>query len=940
MEKKNKLLLIDGSSVAFRAFFALYNQIDRFKSPSGLHTNAIYGFHLMLNHLLERVQPTHILVAFDAGKTTFRTEMYADYKAGRAKTPDEFREQLPFIREMLDYLGIRYYDLAQYEADDIIGTLDKMAEKTAVPYDVTIVSGDKDLIQLTDDNTVVEISKKGVAEFEEFTPAYLMEKMGITPEQFIDLKALMGDQSDNIPGVTKIGEKTGLKLLLEYGSLENLYENIDQLKASKMKENLINDKDKAFLSKTLATINTQAPIEIGLDDLVYKGPQVEALSKFYDEMGFKQLKASKMKENLINDKDKAFLSKTLATINTQAPIEIGLDDLVYKGPQVEALSKFYDEMGFKQLKAQLGTAQEPVEVKPIEFTKVTEVTADMLAPEQFFYFEILGDNYHKEEIVGLAWGDSRQIYVGSSDLLQQPLFQEFLTKTALKTYDLKRTKVLLSHYGIELPAAAFDARLAKYLLSTVEDNELATIARLYGQTILPTDDEVYGKGAKRALPDQEQLFEHLARKVQVLLETEEPMQEQLRSHDQLDLLLEMEQPLAFVLAKMEIAGIKVERETLQGMQAENEKTLESLTQEIYDLAGQEFNINSPKQLGTILFEDMGLPLEYTKKTKTGYSTAVDVLERLAPIAPIVSKILEYRQISKLQSTYIIGLQEAIAADGKIHTRYVQDLTQTGRLSSVDPNLQNIPVRLEQGRLIRKAFVPEWADSVLLSSDYSQIELRVLAHISQDEHLIAAFQHGEDIHTATAMRVFGIEKAEDVTPNDRRNAKAVNFGVVYGISDFGLANNLGISRKAAKDYIQTYFERFPGIKNYMETIVREARDKGYVETIYHRRRSLPDINSRNFNIRNFAERTAINSPIQGSAADILKVAMINLDRALTEKNFKSRMLLQVHDEIVLEVPNDELIAVRQLVKETMEAAIELAVPLVADENAGQTWYEAK
>ena len=826
MEKKNKLLLIDGSSVAFRAFFALYNQIDRFKSPSGLHTNAIYGFHLMLNHLLERVQPTHILVAFDAGKTTFRTEMYADYKAGRAKTPDEFREQLPFIREMLKHLGIHFYDLAQYEADDIIGTLDKMAEKTAVPYDVTIVSGDKDLIQLTDENTVVEISKKGVAEFEEFTPTYLMEKMGITPEQFIDLKALMGDQSDNIPGVTKIGEKTGLKLLLEYGSLENLYENIDQLKASKMKE------------------------------------------------------------NLINDKDKAFLSKTLATINTQAPIEIGLDDLVYKGPQIETLSKFYDEMGFKQLKDQLGTGQEPVEVKPIEFTKVTEVTADMLAPEQFFYFEILGDNYHKEEIVGLAWGDSRQIYVGTSDLLQQPLFQDFLSKTALKTYDLKRAKVLLSHYGIELPAAAFDARLAKYLLSTVEDNELATIARLYGQTILPTDDAVYGKGAKRALPDQEQLFEHLARK------------------------------------------------------AENEKTLESLTQEIYNLAGQEFNINSPKQLGTILFEDMGLPLEYTKKTKTGYSTAVDVLERLAPIAPIVSKILEYRQISKLQSTYIIGLQEAIAADGKIHTRYVQDLTQTGRLSSVDPNLQNIPVRLEQGRLIRKAFVPEWADSVLLSSDYSQIELRVLAHISQDEHLIGAFQHGEDIHTATAMRVFGIEKAEDVTPNDRRNAKAVNFGVVYGISDFGLANNLGISRKAAKEYIETYFERFPGIKNYMETIVREARDKGYVETIYHRRRSLPDINSRNFNIRNFAERTAINSPIQGSAADILKVAMINLDRALTEKNFKSRMLLQVHDEIVLEVPNDELTAVRQLVKETMEAAIELAVPLVADENAGQTWYEAK
>lgn len=881
MENKNKLLLIDGSSVAFRAFFALYNQIDRFKSPSGLHTNAIYGFHLMLNHLMERVQPTHILVAFDAGKTTFRTEMYADYKAGRAKTPDEFREQLPFIREMLQHLGIHYYDLAQYEADDIIGTLDKMAEKTPVPYDVIIVSGDKDLIQLTDDNTMVEISKKGVAEFEEFTPAYLMEKMGITPEQFIDLKALMGDKSDNIPGVTKIGEKTGLKLLLEYGSLENLYENIDQLKASKMKENLINDKEQAFLSKTLVTINTQAPIEIGLDDLVYNGPQVGSLAKFYDEMGFKQLKQA-----------------------------LELDRV----------------------------QEEPVE---ISFTEVTEITSDMLNPEAFFHFEILGDNYHTEEIVGFVWGTENHHYASQdTSLLTQPLFKDFLEKTALKVYDFKRAKVLLSRLGIELPAPRFDSRLAKYLLSTVNDNEISTIASLYSSIALAPDEAVYGKGAKRALPEKEVLFSHLVRKLVVLLETEEPMLEQLRAHDQLDLLLAMEQPLAFVLAKMEIAGIKVERETLQGMQAENEKTLESLTQEIYDLAGQEFNINSPKQLGTILFEDMGLPLSYTKKTKTGYSTAVDVLERLAPIAPIVSKILEYRQISKLQSTYIIGLQEAIAADGKIHTRYMQDLTQTGRLSSVDPNLQNIPVRLEQGRLIRKAFVPEWADSVLLSSDYSQIELRVLAHISQDEHLIAAFQHGEDIHTATAMRVFGIKKAEDVTPNDRRNAKAVNFGVVYGISDFGLANNLGISRKAAKDYIQTYFERFPGIKNYMETIVREARDKGYVETIYHRRRPLPDINSRNFNIRNFAERTAINSPIQGSAADILKVAMINLDRALTEGNFKSRMLLQVHDEIVLEVPNEELAAVCQLVKETMEAAIELAVPLVADENAGQTWYEAK
>ena len=881
MEKKNKLLLIDGSSVAFRAFFALYNQIDRFKNANGLHTNAVYGFNLMLSHLLERIQPTHVLVAFDAGKTTFRTEMYADYKGGRAKTPDEFREQFPFIREQLDHLGIRYYELAQYEADDIIGTIDKMAEASSVPFDVTIVSGDKDLIQLTDDNTVVEISKKGVAEFEEFTPAYLKEKMGLTPEQFIDLKALMGDKSDNIPGVTKIGEKTGIKLLLEYGSLDGIYEHIDEMKASKMKENLINDKEQAYLSKTLATIDTNAPIELGLDDIIYTGPHLENLAKFYEEMGFKQLRQA------------------------------------------------------------LDLSGEEVAPVAIDYTEVEQVTSDMLAEDSFFHFEIFGDNYHTEPIIGFAWGTKGQLYASTdTGLLQTPIFKEFLEKTPLKVYDFKRAKVLLSHLGITLQKPAFDSRLAKYLLSTVEDNEISTIASLYSQIALPLDEVVYGKGAKKAIPEKAVLLEHLARKVAVLLDTEGPMVEQLQAHDQLDLLYDMEQPLAAVLAKMEIAGIKVERQTLEDMQVENEVVLERLTQEIYELAGEEFNINSPKQLGVILFEKLELPLEYTKKTKTGYSTAVDVLERLAPIAPIVSKILEYRQIAKIQSTYVVGLQEAILEDGKIHTRYVQDLTQTGRLSSVDPNLQNIPVRLEQGRLIRKAFVPEEENSVLLSSDYSQIELRVLAHISGDEHLIDAFQHGADIHTSTAMRVFNIEKPEYVTPNDRRNAKAVNFGVVYGISDFGLSNNLGISRKEAKAYIETYFERYPGIKDYMERVVREARDKGYVETLFKRRREIPDINSRNFNVRGFAERTAINSPIQGSAADILKIAMIQLDQALVAGGYQTKMLLQVHDEIVLQVPTDELATIKELVKETMESAIELAVPLEADENEGKTWYEAK
>ncbi|HEL1004435.1 TPA: DNA polymerase I [Streptococcus equi subsp. zooepidemicus] len=880
MENKNKLLLIDGSSVAFRAFFALYNQIDRFKNHSGLHTNAIYGFHLMLDHMMKRVQPTHVLVAFDAGKTTFRTELFADYKAGRAKTPDEFREQFPYIRDMLGALGIAFYELEHYEADDIIGTLDKMAERTEIPFDVTIVSGDKDLIQLTDANTVVEISKKGVAEFEEFTPAYLMDKMGLTPEQFIDLKALMGDKSDNIPGVTKIGEKTGLKLLHEYGSLEGIYQHVDSFKPSKMKENLLHDKEQAFLSKTLATINTSAPITIGLEDIVYQGPDLDRLSQFYDEMDFVQLKNA---------------------LASQLP-------------------------------------QEPV--AEIAYQEVTDIRADMFSDDTVFYFEALRDNYHREELIGFAWGNQDQIYASADiSLLTTKLFKRVLEQP-IATYDFKRSKVLLSHLGLDLPAASYDARLANYLLSTVEDNEMATLARLYTTISLDTDEVVYGKGVKRAVPDKAVLLGHLARKVQVLLDSRPVMLDKLAEHEQADLYTDIELPLANVLAKMEIEGITVNQDSLQEMAEQNKVVIEELTQEIYEMAGEVFNINSPKQLGVILFEKMQLPLHLTKKTKTGYSTAVDVLERLAPIAPIVAKILDYRQITKLQSTYVIGLQDYIMADGRIHTRYLQDLTQTGRLSSVDPNLQNIPIRLEQGRLIRKAFTPSHDDAVLLSSDYSQIELRVLAHISGDEHLIAAFKEGADIHTSTAMRVFGIEKPEDVTANDRRNAKAVNFGIVYGISDFGLSNNLGIPRKQAKAYIDTYFERYPGIKAYMERVVREAKDKGYVETLFKRRRQLPDINSRQFNLRSFAERTAINSPIQGSAADILKIAMINLDQALVAGGFETKMLLQVHDEIVLEVPSHELAAVKELVKETMESAVSLAVPLRVDESAGKSWYEAK
>ncbi|WP_407280887.1 DNA polymerase I [Lactococcus formosensis] len=868
--KKNTLLLIDGSSLAFRAFFALYNQVDRFVAPSGLHTNAIYGFHLMLNNLVERLNPNHVLIAFDAGKTTFRTEMFSAYKDGRARTPDEFREQLPFIKELIEKLGYNHYELKNYEADDIIGTLDKMAElPEAGDYDVTIVTGDKDLIQLADSNTTVEISKKGVAEFESFTPTYLMEKTGLTPEQFIDLKGLMGDSSDNYPGVTKVGEKTALKLLQEWGSIDNLYENIDSLKKSKMKENLIADREMAFLSRTLATIDTKSPIEIDLADTLIK------------------------------------------------PVDTA------------ELIKFYDEMGFAQFKAKLETAE--ADEVSLSFKVVEDATDILVDKDDFFYIEILNENYHKEDIIGFAWGNKEKVFVSkNTELLKNFPFPE-------NTYDFKKNKVLLHRLGIELPTAKYDSMLAKYLISTTEDNKVETIGRLFANKYISTDEEVYGKGAKRRIPEDEILFKHLAGKIHVLATTKAVMIQNLEENEQYHLLTEMELPLANVLAKMEIAGIAAEVITLEEIGAANQKLIADLTEKIYELAGEEFNINSPKQLGVILFEKLQLP--HGKKTKTGYSTAADILENLAQDYELVAKILEYRQISKIQSTYVQGLIPQIAEDGRIHTRYVQDLTQTGRLSSIDPNLQNIPVRLEAGRLIRKAFVAA-EDNILLSSDYSQIELRVLAHMSKDEHLIDAFNHGADIHSSTAMRVFNIDKPENVTPNDRRNAKAVNFGISYGETEYGLAKRLSISNKEAAEMIQAYFERYPGVANYIAETKREAKDKGYVSTMFNRRRKLPEINNRNFMVRQGAERQAINAPIQGSAGDILKIAMINLDAALSEGKFKAKLLLQVHDEIILEVPKEELAAVQNLVKQTMESAVELNVPLLADENTGDSWYEAK
>ncbi|MGX7030976.1 DNA polymerase I [Vagococcus zengguangii] len=884
MSNKNKLLLVDGNSVAFRAFFALYQSLSRFKNSSGLHTNAIYAFHNMILNVMEKENPTHMLVAFDAGKTTFRHETFEEYKAGRSKTPSEFKEQMPYIREMCTALGIKYYELENYEADDIIGTLAKGVSKDE--FEVVVLSGDKDLTQLAEEHIRVEVTVKGVSELESYTPEHIREKYGLEPMQIVDMKGLAGDSSDNLPGVTGIGEKTAITLLKEYGSVEGVYEHIDEMKKSKRKENLINDREQALMCKQLATINIHTPIEVTVDELKYEGKDLEKLVALYKEMDFK-----------------TFLSK--------------LDTEDYHDVSEE--------------------------LEDIKYELVTEPTAEMFEDGMSVYLEMLEDNYHLADIIGVSWGNetNRYVAIGDDILSHQAMIawleEEKLTKL---TYDAKALLVALNRYGIQAKGIQFDSLLAAYLLDTNDKSEdLAEVAYHYNYKAIETDEKVYGKGVKRGVPEEDVLTAHLARKIATLNYLAPVLKAQLAEKNQEELFYEMELPLSFVLAKMEIQGIRVNAQTLMTMQQEFAVTLAEIEARIYELAGEEFNINSPKQLGVILFEKMQLPV--IKKTKTGYSTAVDVLEQLRDQAPIVDEILHYRQIAKIQSTYVEGLLKVINPnDNKIHTRYVQTLTQTGRLSSVDPNLQNIPIRLEEGRKIRQAFIPREENWGIFSADYSQIELRVLADISQDEHLRQAFIEDQDIHTSTAMRVFDIQDPEAVDGNIRRQAKAVNFGVVYGISDYGLSQNLGITRKEAKEFIDTYFEKYPGVKRYMKEIVREAKEQGYVETLWHRRRYLPDINSRNFNVRSFAERTAINTPIQGSAADILKLAMIEIDQRLAKEDLQATMLLQVHDELVFEAPKEEIPALEALVKDVMENIGAFSVPLKADSSYGPTWYEAK
>lgn len=887
---QRKIVLIDGSSLAFRAFYSILD-LERFKNASGLHTNALYSFHRMIDNILEQFQPTHILVAFDKSERTFRTEKYADYKGGRQKTPSEFKEQMPYLRVFLEAYGIKHYEVLGYEADDIIGTLSHQAQSQD---QVIVISGDKDLIQLASEKTTVYITRKGVSDLEAYTPQTIQEKYGITPEQVIDLKGLMGDSSDNYPGITRIGEKTALKLLHQFETVEGMYDRIDELKPSKMKENIVNDEANARMSKDLARILLDAPLEISVEDIERGELDVIRLKDFYQQMNFNTFMA--------------------------------------------------------QLNERLGQSDESQQVPDqvpdqVDYTYLHSMDQVHLPKRALVYIETLIANYHEAEPVLLGWQDldDGKIYLVDPEVaFESELFKTWLSDPTHSkvAFDSKRDRVLAHKANAHLAGIIDDLSIAAYLLDPGQEPTIKGLADKYlPNNSLQADDQVYNKGAKLGLPeDKSRLLDHVATKIHVLSQIIGPLKEDLETTNSSDLYQTMELPLAKVLAKMEMTGIKTQEDSLEAMNIQLLDRLADLEAEIHMIAGTSFNINSPRQLATVLFEDLGLPAG--KKTKTGYSTAADVLEKLAHDHEIVAKILDYRQIAKLQGTYLAGLPKYIQADGKIHTRFVQTLTQTGRLSSTDPNLQNIPIRLEEGRKVRQAFVPSQEDWILFGADYSQIELRVLAHISKDSHMQAAFLEGEDIHASTARRVLGISEDQEVDANDRRKAKAVNFGIVYGISDYGLSQNLNISRKEAKDFIDRYFEKYPGVASYMSEIVDQAKQDSYVATLFNRRRYLPDIHASNFNVRSFAERTAMNSPIQGSAADILKVAMIQLDKALQDQGLEARILLQVHDELILEAPKHELEVLKELVPKIMEGAVTLSVPLKVDYNWGDNWYDLK
>lgn len=873
-----KFVIIDGSSLVHRAFYAL----PLLTTASGQYTNAVYGFTTMLYKLMEDVKPDCMAVAFDKGKVTFRNEQYEGYKAQRKGTPKELSEQFATVREVLEALGVAVLELAGYEGDDIIGTLAVQAEQQG--YDVIIVTGDRDALQLVTDHTKVMLTKKGISEMELMDTAAVVAKYGVTPQQVVDLKGLMGDSSDNIPGVPGVGEKTATKLIVEFGSVENLLDNIDKAPGKKLQETLKAHSQSALLSKQLATIVCNAPLEGTPENYTFQ-PRLRELRELFTKLEFKSL------------------------LNRLAVI--GVDNLV--ALKDEALPEKLSEV-------RVIVSCEEVEVMISHILQTGRVAVNPL---------VIG-HVPSMTLEGLAVSSAGQTCYIPAYSAGWPLAQRLLADSTIQkiTHDAKKLIHACWNSELQLAGLTFDTLLASYLLDpAASEYTLPMLSAQYLNEPVGWTEKEHGGSCDYvgwAALTAERLYD--------------PMQKMLAEKNLQSLYTEIELPLAEVLAAMEATGIRVDRQTLQQMSEEMGHRVAVLLQEIYRLAGEEFNVNSTKQLGSILFDKLKLPV--WKKTKTGYSTDAEVLEKLAGEHEIIDKLLEYRMLTKLKSTYLDGMEGLIdSKTGRIHTTFNQTVTTTGRLSSSEPNLQNIPVRTEAGRRIRELFSPGEDYVLLLSADYSQIELRILAHISKDTGMQEAFRNNQDVHTRTAAEVFGVS-LEEVTPEMRSRAKAVNFGIVYGISDYGLSRDIGVTRKEAALYIDNYFARYPGVKNFMDRAVDEGRSTGYVTTLFGRRRFLPDINSSNFNLRSFAERTAMNTPIQGTAADVIKKAMIDVYQALKKQGLSSRLLLQVHDELVLEVTQEEIEIVSRLVKEAMEQAVSLDVPLVAEVKTGYNWARAK
>ena len=853
-----KAILIDGNNLLFRSYYATAYTGNVMKNSKGFPTNALYGFVSMLNKILAEEKPIYVAVAFDIGKN-FRHELYSGYKDGRKETPKELIIQFPIAKQILTFMGIKYVECENYEADDIIGTFAKMADEDG-NFDATIISSDKDLLQLISTDVDMKLLKQ--KDYIRLNLDSFREMYGLEPINIIDLKALEGDPSDNIPGVKGIGEKGALKLLHEYKTIENIYENIDNIKGA-LKEKLLNDKENAFFSKKLATIYKDVPIGLTFEDILMKEANYEELNSLYEELEFF-----------------SFLKKTSVKKNKE---EIKIEKNI-----------------------------------PLDLNNFS------------FYIEIDSPNYHKANIIGTGIYDGKNYYYLDNEDLKKYIH---LFKNNSYTYDAKKAMVLLNKYNFFETNISFDSMIAAYLLNVNVKDDIAYLSNTFGYDISFYENIV---GKKKTLTDEE-VKKEICKKALFIYETKEKYLKDLEKEELLELFNNIEMPLTKVLASMEIEGIKVDKNVIEDIKQNIEIKLNNISHQIYNYAGEEFNISSPKQLGEILFEKMKLPTTQKKKGRNGYSTNHDVMMKMINVHPIIEKILEHRNLTKIYTTYLDSLTEYIMQDGKIHTIYKQTITRTGRLSSTEPNLQNIPIRSDEGKKIRKAFIP--SNDLILTSDYSQIELRMLAHLSNSKELINAFNKDEDIHTKVASDIFNVD-IMGVTKSMRRTAKAVIFGIVYGISGFGLGENLDLPYGEAKKFIDKYLELYPGIKEYMKNIVLESKSKGYVRTIMNRKRVIDELYSPNFMVRSQGERIALNTPVQGSSADIIKKAMIEVYKELEKRELKSKLILQVHDELVFDAVLEEKEILIKIVTEIMESTYKLLVPLKVQIEYGTNWYDAK